>query len=61
MNPNTCITDPGGGGGDAAGTSFYRTLPLGGFPPPKAPEGHGPTPLNCLITPRNMGYKMNLF
>src|SRR5215207_3223777 len=28
-------------------TSFYRNLPPGGFPPPKAPEGLGPTPSDC--------------
>jgi hypothetical protein len=28
-------------------TSFYRNLPPGGSPPPKAPEGHGPIPPDC--------------
>ncbi len=40
---------------------FYRTLPLGGSPPPKAPKGARSTPLYCLITPRNIGNKMNYF
>jgi hypothetical protein len=51
-----------GGLENAAGDlTFYRNLPPGGSPPPKAPEGHGPIPPNCLITLRNPGHKMNLF
>jgi hypothetical protein len=37
----------------------YRTGPPGGSPPPKAPEGHGPIHTG-VITPRNIGHKMNL-
>ena len=62
---NGGLKEIGGDGGgnleNAADDSFYRTLPLGGFPPPKAPEGHGPTPSTGLITSWNMGHKMNLF
>ena len=53
----------GAGGGTqnaAVDLTFYRNLPPGGFPPPKAPQGHGPIPPNCLITLRNPGHKMNL-
>ncbi len=44
---------------NAAGTSFYRTLPPGGFPPPKAPTGARSTPLYCFLSPLNVAYKMN--
>ena len=38
----------GAGGGTqnaAVDLTFYRNLPPGGSPPPKAPQGHGPIPL----------------